>query len=129
MYQRLRGGDKHKSSTGGDAKFDRFWHTICSWLSHDRGSAAAAPAPGERARLCRVASGWLLPFVRPFQPRGGTTMVRLAVLFLVIALIAALFGFGGIAGTAMAAAKIVFFVFIVLAVLSFLGGMLRTPPA
>jgi uncharacterized membrane protein YtjA (UPF0391 family) len=55
-------------------------------------------------------------------------MLRLAILFLVIALIAALFGFGWVAGTAYGAAKILFFVFIVLAVLAFLGGALRTPP-
>jgi len=55
-------------------------------------------------------------------------MLRLAILFLVIALIAALFGFYGVAGLGFDAAKILFFVFIVLAVLSFLGGALRTPP-
>jgi uncharacterized membrane protein YtjA (UPF0391 family) len=55
-------------------------------------------------------------------------MLRLAILFLVIALIAALFGFGLIEGAAWMAAKILFFVFIVLAVLAFLGGALRTPP-
>lgn len=55
-------------------------------------------------------------------------MLRLAVLFLVIALIAALFGFGGVEGISMDAARIFFFVFIVLAVLSFLGGSLRRPP-
>jgi uncharacterized membrane protein YtjA (UPF0391 family) len=55
-------------------------------------------------------------------------MLRLAVLFLVISLIAALFGFGLISGMAWDAAKILFFVFIVLAILSFLGGVLRTPP-
>jgi uncharacterized membrane protein YtjA (UPF0391 family) len=55
-------------------------------------------------------------------------MLRLAILFLVIALIASLFGFGLVGGLAFEAAKILFFVFIVLAVLSFLGGALRTPP-
>lgn len=54
-------------------------------------------------------------------------MVRLAVMFLVIALIAALLGFTTVAGTAIDAARIVFFVFIILAVLSFLGGAFRTP--
>jgi uncharacterized membrane protein YtjA (UPF0391 family) len=54
-------------------------------------------------------------------------MLRLGILFLVIALIAACFGFGWIEGTAFAAAKIVFFVFIVLAVLSLLGGAFRRP--
>lgn len=49
-------------------------------------------------------------------------MLRLAVLFLVIALIAALFGFGLVADYSWAGAKILFFIFLVLAVLSFLGG-------
>jgi uncharacterized membrane protein YtjA (UPF0391 family) len=56
-------------------------------------------------------------------------MLRLAILFLVIALLAGLFGFGLIANMSYDVARICFFVFIVLAVLSFLGGMLRTPPA
>jgi uncharacterized membrane protein YtjA (UPF0391 family) len=55
-------------------------------------------------------------------------MLRAAILFLVIALVAALFGFGGVAGVSMDAARILFFVFIVLAVLAFLGGFVRRPP-
>jgi len=43
-------------------------------------------------------------------------------MFLVIALIAALFGFTTIAGTAYFAAKVLFFVFLVLFVLSLLLG-------
>jgi uncharacterized membrane protein YtjA (UPF0391 family) len=54
-------------------------------------------------------------------------MLRLAVIFLVIALIAALFGFGIVANFSIEAAKILFFVFIVLAILSFLGGVVRRP--
>jgi uncharacterized membrane protein YtjA (UPF0391 family) len=49
-------------------------------------------------------------------------MLRLAVLFLVIALIAALFGFVGVASYSWEGAKILFFVFLVLAVLSFVVG-------
>jgi uncharacterized membrane protein YtjA (UPF0391 family) len=49
-------------------------------------------------------------------------MLRLAVLFLVIALLAALFGFTSVAGTAYAGARILFFVFIVLFVISLLMG-------
>lgn len=56
-------------------------------------------------------------------------MLRYAIMFLVVALIAALFGFGMVANMSYDIAKILFFVFIVLAVLSFLGGLLRTPPA
>lgn len=52
-------------------------------------------------------------------------MLRYAIAFLVIALIAALFGFGGVAGISMDAARILFFVFVVLAVLTFLGGRFR----
>ena len=49
-------------------------------------------------------------------------MLRCAVLFLVIALVAALFGFVGVASYSWEGAKILFFVFLVLAVLSFLMG-------
>jgi len=56
-------------------------------------------------------------------------MLRLAVLFLVIAIIAAIFGFGGVEYYSWEGAKILFFVFIVLAILSFLGGMFRRPVA
>jgi uncharacterized membrane protein YtjA (UPF0391 family) len=55
-------------------------------------------------------------------------MLRLALVFLVIALIAAFFGFGLVEGMAFAAAKIFFFIFIVLAVIAFIGGALRSPP-
>jgi uncharacterized membrane protein YtjA (UPF0391 family) len=52
-------------------------------------------------------------------------MLHYAVVFFVIALIAALFGFGGIAAGAVGIAKILFFVFIVLAIVSFLFGAMR----
>ena len=49
-------------------------------------------------------------------------MFELAAFLLVIALLAALLGFGGLAGSFVGLAKIVFFVFIFLAVLSLFGG-------
>ena len=52
-------------------------------------------------------------------------MLHYAVVFLVIALIAALFGFGGIAASAVGIAKILFIVFLILAVVSFLFGVMR----
>ena len=52
-------------------------------------------------------------------------MLHYAVVFFVIALIAALFGFGGIAASASGIAQILFFVFIVLAVASFLFGLIK----
>jgi uncharacterized membrane protein YtjA (UPF0391 family) len=51
-------------------------------------------------------------------------MLHYAVVFLVIALIAAMFGFGGLAAGAVGVAKILFFVFVVLSLASFLYGVL-----
>jgi uncharacterized membrane protein YtjA (UPF0391 family) len=48
-----------------------------------------------------------------------------AVVFLVVALIAAAVGFGGVAGVAMEGARILFWVFIILFVISLVGGILR----
>lgn len=52
-------------------------------------------------------------------------MLYYAAVFLVIALIAALFGFGGIAASAVGIAKILFYVFLVLALISLLTGVIR----
>jgi len=52
-------------------------------------------------------------------------MLRWAVFFLIIALIAALLGFGNIAGTAAGIAKILFFIFLVLFVLALFFGRRR----
>lgn len=49
-------------------------------------------------------------------------MLRWALMFLVVALVAALFGFTNVAGTSIVAAKILFFVFLVLFVVSLLAG-------
>jgi len=49
-------------------------------------------------------------------------MLSWSLLFLVAALIAALFGFTTVAGTAYLAAQVLFFVFLVLFVLSLLMG-------
>ena len=45
--------------------------------------------------------------------------------FLVVALVAAFLGFGGVAGTAMEGARILFWVAIVLFVVSLIGGLIR----
>lgn len=47
-------------------------------------------------------------------------MLHYAIVFLIVALIAAVLGFGVIAGTAAWLAKILFIVFLILAVVSFL---------
>jgi uncharacterized membrane protein YtjA (UPF0391 family) len=60
--------------------------------------------------------------VRP-QSRKELAMLRWALIFLVVAILAAVFGFGGIAGESAWIAKIfLLLVFLVLAVVSFLMG-------
>ena len=49
-------------------------------------------------------------------------MLRWALLFLIVALIAAVFGFTDVAGTAYWAAKVLFFVFLVLFIVSLVMG-------
>jgi len=54
-----------------------------------------------------------------------------AITFLIVALIAAVLGFGGIAGVAIDIAKIIFFVAIILFVISLIYGLVsgrRTTP-
>jgi uncharacterized membrane protein YtjA (UPF0391 family) len=52
-------------------------------------------------------------------------MLRLAVVFLVIALVAGVLGFGGVANYSWEGARILFVVFLILAILSFAGGSFR----
>jgi uncharacterized membrane protein YtjA (UPF0391 family) len=52
-------------------------------------------------------------------------MLRWALAFFVVALIAALLGFGGIAVAAAGIAKILFYVFLILFLVTLLGGVLR----
>jgi uncharacterized membrane protein YtjA (UPF0391 family) len=62
------------------------------------------------------------PAVYDIRPQKELVMIRWSILFLVVALIAALFGFTTVAGTAIEAARILFFVFLVLFVVSLLVG-------
>lgn len=52
-------------------------------------------------------------------------LLHYAVVFLIVAIIAAFFGFGGVAGTAMEGAKMLFWVAVVLFVISAVIGLLR----
>jgi uncharacterized membrane protein YtjA (UPF0391 family) len=62
-----------------------------------------------------------------FRPRKTEEFIMLgwALTFLVIALISALLGFGGIAGLSMEIAKIIFFVAIVLFAIAAIAGLFR----
>jgi uncharacterized membrane protein YtjA (UPF0391 family) len=55
-------------------------------------------------------------------------MLYYALVFFIVALVAALFGFGGIAAGAVEIAKILFFVFLILTVVSLLFGVFRRGP-
>jgi uncharacterized membrane protein YtjA (UPF0391 family) len=52
-------------------------------------------------------------------------LLHYAIVFLVVAIVAALFGFGGVAGTAMEGARILFWVAIVLFVVALIGNFVR----
>ena len=71
------------------------------------------------------------PLRHPFNRSAARSMnqepamLHYAVVFFVIALIAAVFGFGGIAASAVGIAKILFVVFAILAVASFLFGLIK----
>ncbi len=65
------------------------------------------------------------PNRRSHRPQMEMEMLHYAVVFLVIALIAAVFGFGGIAAGAVGIAKILFFVFVIMAIVTFVLGLLN----
>lgn len=52
-------------------------------------------------------------------------MLHYAAVFFVIALIAALFGFGGIAAGAVEIAKILFFIFLAITVITLVIGLVK----
>ena len=68
-----------------------------------------------------AAAAWSM--VVCLQPESP--LLHYALVFLVIALIAAGLGFGGLAASAAGIAKLLFVVFVVLAVVSFVWGLLR----
>jgi uncharacterized membrane protein YtjA (UPF0391 family) len=59
----------------------------------------------------------------------GRIMLYYALVFFVLALVAGVLGFGGIASASVGIAKILFFVFIVLFLLSAVTGVVRRPRA
>lgn len=72
-----------------------------------------------------------LPPIRKQAIDWGRAMLGWAITFLIIALIAAALGFGGLAGTAVGIAKLLFYVFLVLFVVSLIYHLItgRRPPA
>jgi uncharacterized membrane protein YtjA (UPF0391 family) len=52
-------------------------------------------------------------------------MLYWAVVFFVVSIVAALFGFGGIASSAVGIAKVLFFIFIILFAVSLILGLIK----
>ena len=52
-------------------------------------------------------------------------LLHYAIVFLIVALVAAVLGFGGVAGTAMEGARLIFWVAIVLFVVSLIANFVR----
>ena len=73
---------------------------------------------GEQALL----TGFAL-FYRCKLKGGHMGLLKWAVIFLIVALIAAFFGFGGVASAATGIAKALFFIFIVICVLLLILGL------
>jgi uncharacterized membrane protein YtjA (UPF0391 family) len=73
-----------------------------------------------------------MPIVRPLNVivalEGGALMLRWAILFLIVAIIAGVFGFGGIAVAATDIARLLFVVFLVLFVVALFMGRRGTSP-
>jgi uncharacterized membrane protein YtjA (UPF0391 family) len=53
------------------------------------------------------------------------SLLHYAIIFLVVALIAAAVGFGGVAGVAMEGARLLFWIFIILFVVSLVASLVR----
>jgi uncharacterized membrane protein YtjA (UPF0391 family) len=66
-------------------------------------------------------------FVPDLSGTEDSFMLRWALIFFVVALMAAVLGFTGIALAAAGVAKILFYIFVILFVLSLLGHVARRP--
>ena len=66
-------------------------------------------------------------FVPDLDEPEDPIMLRWALIFFVVALMAAVLGFTGIALAAAGVAKILFYIFVILFVLSLLGHVARRP--
>jgi uncharacterized membrane protein YtjA (UPF0391 family) len=57
------------------------------------------------------------------QPQTRLTMLKWAIIFGIISLVAAVLGFGGIAGAAAGIAKVLFFIFLSVCVILLIAGI------
>jgi uncharacterized membrane protein YtjA (UPF0391 family) len=72
---------------------------------------------------CHTAHARRKPMNCESRKGGGIIMLRWAIIFLVVALVAAVFGFTGIASAAAGIAKFLFFLFLVVCLILFIAGL------
>jgi len=65
---------------------------------------------------------------RQAVPQWKNNMLSWALFFFILTIVAALFGFIGIAGASFAIAKVLFFIFLTLFLFSLLSGLIRPSP-
>ena len=82
-------------------------------------------AAGGRLTLPQASCGKSRAHQPRARPAKESFVLHYAIVFLVIALVAALFGFGGIAAGAVEIAKILFFVFVIMAIVAFVMSIGR----
>jgi uncharacterized membrane protein YtjA (UPF0391 family) len=92
----------------------------CRWSAPDWRSWAGSPYSW--TTVCEIGKR-ALPQSVSILSSEVINMLRWAVIFLVIALVAALFGFTGIAATAAGIAKFLFFLFLAMCLIFFIIGI------
>src|SRR5215475_1990406 len=80
---------------------------------------------GRRSWQSSMEHSTAIDVLRASTVEENETMFGWALTFLIVALIAAVLGFGGIAGFAVEIAKLIFYVAIVLLVISVVVGLIR----
>src|SRR5215208_3950659 len=96
------------------------WHRACSLVAPRRASLGTDI---ERLRTTKLAIRD--PPSHSCSVRRNRMLLRWALIFLVVALIAAVLGFGGIAGGAADFARILFYLFLAVFVVSLIMGLVR----
>jgi uncharacterized membrane protein YtjA (UPF0391 family) len=98
---------------------------ILTWIPCDvfrRSFASAAVQPGNRTRGSALMADSKRGLFHESPHQGARTMLGLAVTFLIIAILAGVLGFGGMAGTSAGIAQTLFVVFLIFFVISLVRG-------
>jgi uncharacterized membrane protein YtjA (UPF0391 family) len=92
----------------------------------EAGSRTDAPRVGQSGGAAGSGSH-TRDFTLAHQGGRRTIMLGWALVFFIVAIIAAVFGFGGIAAAAAGVAKILFYVFLVAFLVMLVAGLVRRP--